>query len=1204
MREYLEESLRLRPDAHGAGSETRYYECFRGFLLRSFPANYAIEGEGSYNQRRPDFRIFRLRDEQTRQDPVDPDQLLCLIEAKSHSENLIQLIRNDPRGQLRSYLTDISPNLLLTNYWEFRLLQINEENEIVTVEDGYYSLTETEEQFWNLLDQGEANYLNALENFQVWINDRVIAFDHGLDVSRQGLIRAMMSCYRMVNDSVLVDPPEGIVEERDDILRRSRAVLGVQQDDEISSLCMYIGQTIPMCMLMARRHYNHNILGSGGQFISSRNSRRIYSTILEYIDDFNLRFPLSRLEFILCNSNLDFDDVNVIEGIFEEFMRHGEEEFHSAELGLRLTPVRLVQYMVHLSHHRLSSQGGYFENGLLSDDLRPGYAHRRAVIYDPCTGTGRFYIETLRFIYANNLNEHGEEFARERLLSAIGRPRRSNRQARIPGRVIATDIQPACVLFTKFRLELFLSSLGINEETEPRIFITDSLLYWPGLTDEEVINHLAMTGMEGMYSSNHLKNNPVHVIIGNPPWSGASVANQGFQNHPNLAFLQDDWWNRYTELKRERNQKTSNRIDDPYLAFIRIAMNKSLNNNYPQNRHGDQPLVSCLVVPDSAYYAENYVAMREQLINNFEVDFDLLGGQQRRSGEWQRGKIFPVNTGSCVITFSRNENPETRYRIIQPRTSEDKLALLANDCNNINAINRTISRAHLDTWLDVTSGPLTDFPYPPINQITYQLDRRIVSTPGLVESRNLAYIHLDRETLRIRCEGLLNDNFETARTNGRRWNLWEQSPKHDDGRGMWSRYYPLNVHQAVLDSGGFNEDRLIQTTYRPMTRVWAYADPSIYKLWDEVRGFAFQWGQTSGMISIPGDVMRESNMTGFFIPDLPGNKNSGFQNCQSFPILFSLTRAQLSGIGVETVRQICRQFGVASDRNLEESLNLLCGPEGEGSVLECYPNLNVDFINWLVGDGTGELLIQDLRNLSRRVWLHVLTMVSSYEMSQLPILSLGNASRVPFPQGGLEGDLLISSAEMGLFISQLQSMSSVTNVQYRTLRNAVQNWFTQLQPEKITEGGDIFPFRLRNWKTRSTKNVTPYQRISEEFEPIEVIPQISALAESWELTEDFFCELMGNDVTTLILGEERILRNIPRSVIEFTISGHKVLDNWLAWRDYTSMGRDFQQEDWLEMRNLLINISCLILLQPRIDVMTQQIFENALEWNLGDHEDE
>jgi hypothetical protein len=60
MREFLRESGRLRADGNAAGHETRYYECFRNFLLRAFPIEYSIEGEGTYNQRRPDFRIFRL----------------------------------------------------------------------------------------------------------------------------------------------------------------------------------------------------------------------------------------------------------------------------------------------------------------------------------------------------------------------------------------------------------------------------------------------------------------------------------------------------------------------------------------------------------------------------------------------------------------------------------------------------------------------------------------------------------------------------------------------------------------------------------------------------------------------------------------------------------------------------------------------------------------------------------------------------------------------------------------------------------------------------------------------------------------------------------------------------------------------------------------------------------------------------------------
>jgi hypothetical protein len=1135
----------------------------------------------------------------TRDDPADPDNLLCLIETKSHGENLIQLMRNDPRRQLRTYLTEISPNLLLTNYREYRLIEINDDDEIVTKENGYFAFADTDDQFWDLSDRGEAHNLNLFTTFQAWVADHILILDDGADVTERGLIRAMMSCYRMVHDAMMSESNDERA-EREEIFARARAALGgTLQGAEIHNLAMFVGQSIPMCMLMARRHFTEDILTSGAAFISNSNTRRIYSTILDYIDDFNLEFPLSRLEYILCKCNVDFDDIESVEEIFGDFMRYGEDEFNSQELGLRLTPTRLVQYMVGRAHHRLSAQGGDFENGFLSDDQRPGREHMRAVIYDPCAGTGRFYIETLRFIYDMNLEERGLDSARDSLLSAIGRPRRGARHPALLGRVVATDIQPACVLFTNFRLELFLASLGIEDVVEPKIFVSDSLTFWPGLTEPQVLTSIAMSGAVGMFRSNQLKTNPIHVIIGNPPWSAASIADEGFQNLGNMTFLQNDWWERYSVLKVERNQKLSNRIDDPYLAFIRIAIKKSANNNHAQRRRAVQPLVTCLVVPDSAYFSENYVAMREDLINNFEVHFDLLGGQQRRSGDWQRGKIFPVNTGSCVITFSRSDTPLTSYRTIGPGNTEDKLTELYNDSCNIVAVDRNQSCAHLDTWLDVTLGSLDDFPYPPLNRICYQMGRKRAHTPGLVESRNLAYIHLDENTLLLRCEQLFNADFETARTSGRPFNLWEESPNHDNGRGMWSRYYPRERHQAVIDAGGFNHNNLRQITYRPMTRVWAYADPTIYKLWDEVRARAFEWGQTDGMILIPGDVMRHSHMTGYYIADLPGNKNSGFQNCQSFPILFSLTREQLMTMGHETVRNICRQHGFPVDENLTDSLVSLCGAEDQNGVLERYPNLHECFINWFLGNNHQPLLIDSLRILSRRVWLHILTMISSYEMSQLPILSLGTASRVPFPQGGMEGELFTSSAALGQFISELQANSEITNQDYCELRTSVQDWFNQIRPQSIIEDVDVFPFRINNWRTASRTNITPRRQCSDEFYPLGMgmEQQTTDLLEIWDLTEEILLDLLGEVTATLNLNENTFLSMIPINVIEFTIAGHPVLDNWMAWRDFRSMGREFYEEDWNELRDLLTNITCLILLAPRIEETYNQVVENSLEWD-------
>ena len=72
------------------------------------------------------------------------------------------------------------------------------------------------------------------------------------------------------------------------------------------------------------------------------------------------------------------------------FMRQGEIEFQSQELGLRVTPFPIVQFMIARTHQRLMSRGGVYARGLLADHER--IPARRVRVLDPCVGTGRFYL--------------------------------------------------------------------------------------------------------------------------------------------------------------------------------------------------------------------------------------------------------------------------------------------------------------------------------------------------------------------------------------------------------------------------------------------------------------------------------------------------------------------------------------------------------------------------------------------------------------------------------------------------------------------------------------------------------------------------------------------------------------------------------------------------------------------------------------------
>ena len=169
-------------------------------------------------------------------------------------------------------------------------------------------------------------------------------------------------------------------------------------------------------------------------------------------------------------------------------------------------------------------------------------------------------------------------------------------------------------------------------------------------------------------------------------------------------------------------------------------------------------LITCFVVPDSAAIAQTYCGMRRELHQSYDTVFDMLGGQQRRSGTWQRGKVFDVDTGSCILTYDRSEEPCIHYRTITPGTGVDKLATLRNEAENISDIQVTLAAPHMDTWYNIFYTTLEEF-----DSWIEISDIAVVNKPAMEENRNLSYIHLDEITLQLRCENqFFIPNFQQA----------------------------------------------------------------------------------------------------------------------------------------------------------------------------------------------------------------------------------------------------------------------------------------------------------------------------------------------------------------------------------------------------------------------------------------------------------
>ena len=231
MRQFLTSFYDLRADEQAAGPETRYYNAFEQLLERVLQ-NTEVRQEGLFDSGRPDFRLYHQGAS------PQAERMYCLVEAKSHSTNLQQLIANDAlpanRNQLRKYLEEICPNLIFTNYWEYLHLQIV--NGDITVIN-QHQIAPSEAEFWTLGDLGEQAVLTAAQEFRTWM----VQFEDieaTIDNTRNGVIMSLMNVYRGIYERFSTPYEDQQIEQiRMSILRDARVFAPASDDDAHNMLC-------------------------------------------------------------------------------------------------------------------------------------------------------------------------------------------------------------------------------------------------------------------------------------------------------------------------------------------------------------------------------------------------------------------------------------------------------------------------------------------------------------------------------------------------------------------------------------------------------------------------------------------------------------------------------------------------------------------------------------------------------------------------------------------------------------------------------------------------------------------------------------------------------------------------------------------------------------------------------------------------------
>ena len=273
--------------------------------------------------------------------------------------------------------------------------------------------------------------------------------------------------------------------------------------------------------------------------------------------------------------------------------------------GVYYTPEPVVSYIVRSLHHILKDQFGKAD-GIASDTV---------TVLDPASGTLTFLAEAAKLAVDEFLSKYGEGdkegFIKEHILKNF----------------YAFELMMAPYAVGHLKMSFLLEELGYSLQKDDRF-----KLYLTNTLDMEELEQTSLPGMASLSEESRLagkvkKEQPILVILGNPPYSGHS-ANKGEwidlllkKGYTHKNGIKDDGY--YRVDGKPLGEKNPKWLQDDYVKFIRFGQWKI-----------DQAGEGVLGFITNHSYLDNptFRGMRESLMNSFNEIYllDLHGNSLKK----------------------------------------------------------------------------------------------------------------------------------------------------------------------------------------------------------------------------------------------------------------------------------------------------------------------------------------------------------------------------------------------------------------------------------------------------------------------------------------------------------------------------------------------------------------------------------------------
>lgn len=1156
-------------------TEATFYSHLQSLFTREFTNNhgvqlglneYTIEAQPSQTGCFPDFAIWD-----------DGGELVSRIEAK-RPEISLEVCLEENQTQLANYLNPAvgHPNLILTNFRSFAFVTLNEAGNVVFDGDVFSLVLSCDDFSGNPPEQLLTSATLRFRELTTLISGLCPAPVNSQATTMNYMALLSHSLEDFFNQETVQLP--GNSDEENDVLNLNLEHLRtltrpfIQDDGRRFGTLAVMG----LCMneFLRRRRGNPFDFQMEEGILPQTSLQAAITSIFAWRRMFGLDNMFScvmyglSLHFPAISTENTIDSLEENRTRFEEFIfsyLSFEDEDWVNDFGTVPTPTPIIRYMVRKAEQEWVYQNSNTE-GLLSPEC---------LVLDPCAGSGHYYITILEQIYRRAMSaDFGVDYARDQVRRAIGY------DMLITGRIVALDIQPACILMTMMNLRLFCEQYQINTDgLTPRIYLSDSLNLGELADSPEYIFELVQQGFG--------------ITIGNPPWSGHRSFQMG-----NLAERLRPWTNDYGDWYEE-NINSAKKIPNPNLAFAFLHRFVSTHNS---------DIVS-FVIPSTICYSAQWMGARTFFRENgFRVRVDHLGGEvgsiSRDDGEsvFVNNGVVLATTACSVVTVSRpseiNADADIRARICWNNPdrweTNDKWEAL-------NSESPLVIMSDPQEFLPAESCYPHDYssPAPPHHFWAPSADGFDGACLGLLARYDMNY-----------------NGMEPSSGNGYRLVDTNQEELY---QRMLNFFSHQNLQQAIDGDGGtwisdnFNETehQLAETKFTLVSNgieqnpswirsvsmgcmVETYAfTPSVLadngddrvQLWhrmkvhqytlpddeedDIARGY-FLIPQTTS--SIDGQII-----LGGHIPFYPGHKDTAKRNGRAFPRMVHDGENWVANLRVEF-----RGFITASCGNWER------------------------YESWMNNEIT----------LAVEIWDYILAVYSSTQMvNSMEHPNTCYLTNLPFPRSE---EVFENMRSLGEFIRVLQSFEALTNTSiysqfYSSVSNFVgQNIALRSSPDE-SEGEvvELNQFEIFGQKTDATYSPrTRFQDAGEvdgnsiedlelEFQNLSDILGLEQLEIHEDMTQISAIRLNSGDENT----PQQWLHGVPRIATNLVIGGHHILRRWLTWnsnsggRLHPTWNDEHRQNKYTELIVLIRNLTSLGLIQPMADSLFDDVIADLSSWH-------